>query len=110
MLEEKGTKTIRVQALTTDTKRVTVAVTVTVSCKLLKAFLVFKGKVNRRIETNEFQTYPEECIYACQSKAWTDKAMMHKWIDLVLIPWRNTRNHRVGSLLILDVYHMHMMG
>jgi hypothetical protein len=50
--------------------------------------LIFKGQANGRIETHEFQTYPEDCVYACQPKAWMDEAMMHKWIDLVLIPWR----------------------
>ena len=38
------------------------------------------------------------------------KAMMHKWIDLVSIPWRQTRDHDVVPLLILDAYHVHMMG
>jgi hypothetical protein len=39
-----------------------------------------------------------------------DKEMMHKWIDLMLIPWRQTTMPGVVSLLILDVYHVHMMG
>ena len=35
---------------------------------------------------------------------------MNLWIDLVLIPWRNTRKPGVVLLLILDTYRIHMMG
>ena len=37
-----------------------------------------------------------------------DKAMMNVWIDLVLIPWRNTWDLDVVPLLILDAYPVHM--
>ena len=95
---------------TSDTKRATLAVTVTASGKLLTPFLIFKGKTDGRIASRELQTYPEECIYTCQEKAWMDKAMMNVWIDLVLIPWRNTRDPNVVPLLVLDSYRVHMMG
>jgi hypothetical protein len=39
-----------------------------------------------------------------------DEEMMHKWIDLILIPWKETAMPRVVPLLILDAYHIHMMG
>ena len=39
-----------------------------------------------------------------------DEAMMHKWIDAVLIPWRQARDPDVVPLLILDAYRVHMMG
>ena len=39
-----------------------------------------------------------------------DEVMMHKWIDLVLIPWRNTWGPEVVPLLVLDSYRVHMMG
>ena len=35
---------------------------------------------------------------------------MNVWIDLVLIPWRNSWDPEVVLLLILDAYHVHMMG
>jgi hypothetical protein len=109
-LEKKGTKTIHVRTSTTDTKRATLAATVTGSGKLLTPFLIFKGKSNGRIAAKELQTYPNECIYACQEKAWMDEVMMHKWIDLVLIPWKESRNPGVIPVLILDAYRVHMMG
>jgi len=44
------------------------------------------------------------------TKRLMDKAMMHKWIDAVLIPWRQTRDPDVVPLLICDAYCVHMMG
>ena len=109
-LEKKGTKSIHVRTSTSDTKRATLAATVTASGELLTPFLIFKGKTDGRIASRELQTYPEECIYACQDKAWMDEPMMHKWIDLVLIPWKNSRDPSITPLLILDAYRVHMMG
>jgi hypothetical protein len=99
-----------VRTSTSDTKRATLAATVTASGKLLTPFLIFKGKTNGRIVNKELQTYPDECIYACQDKAWMDESMMNKWTELVLIPWKNSRDPSVTPLLILDAYRVHMMG
>ena len=49
-------------------------------------------------------------IYACQEKVWMDEAIMNVWIDLVLIPWRNTWDSEVVPLLVLDAYRVHIMG
>ena len=35
---------------------------------------------------------------------------MHTWIDRVLVPWKNTKAPGVVPILILDAYHVHMMG
>ncbi len=106
----RGTKTIHVRSSTSDTKRATLAATVTGSGKLLKPFLIFKGKTDGRIAQRELQTFPEDCIYACQEKAWMDAKMMNQWIDSVLIPWKDSREPGVVPLLILDAYRVHMMG
>jgi hypothetical protein len=39
-----------------------------------------------------------------------DEEMMSKWIDVVLIPWRNEKGPDVIPILILDAYRVHMMG
>jgi hypothetical protein len=109
-LEKKEVWTIHVRLSTTDTKRATLAATVTVGGKLLKPMLIFKGQANGRIECYEFPTYLVNYIYAMQPNAWMDEKMMHKWIDDVLIPWKQTRNPVAGSLLILDAYRMNMMS
>ena len=51
MFEVIGEKTIHICMSTNDTKRVTVAVTITADGTLLPSTLVFKGKPNGRIAT-----------------------------------------------------------
>ena len=36
--------------------------------------------------------------------------MMNKWIDLVLVPWKNANAPEVIPIIILDAYRIHMMG
>ena len=45
-----------------------------------------------------------------QKKAWMDKAMMMKWIDVCLKLWKNTLPPMVVPLLVLDSFRIHMMG
>jgi hypothetical protein len=109
-LELKGTKTIHVRASTTDTKRVTLAVTVDGSGNMLPPMLIFKGATNGRIANREFVTYPNGGHYSCQKKAWMDEGMMNRWIDQVLVPWKMTMPPGVVPILVLDAYRVHMMG
>jgi hypothetical protein len=113
-LDVKGTKTIHARASTTDTKRVTLAATVSASGKMLTPYLIFKGKPNGRIATREFATFPSDGVYACQEKAWMDEARMHDWVEKVLMPWKVHRDANNPSveppLLILDAYRVHQMG
>ena len=108
-LEKKGTKTIHIHALTSNTKRVMLAVTVDASDRMQPPMLTFKGTVNRHISC-EFAMYPDKGHYVCQKKAWMDEEMMLKWIDDVLIPWCNEKGPDVIPILILDAYQVHMMG
>ena len=91
-LEVKGSKTIQVHASTTDTKRVTVAATVTASGKMLPPFMIFKGAPNGCIATREFRTYPAGGKYACQKKAWMYKDQMHTWINVVLKTYEDDKD------------------
>ena len=43
-------------------------------------------------------------------KAWMDEEIMNKWIDLVLVPWKNSKALGVIPIIILDAYCVHMMG
>ena len=58
-LELVGRRTVHVWKSTSDTKRTTLALTVTTSGKALLPLIVFKGKPNGRIVTREFPSYPE---------------------------------------------------
>jgi hypothetical protein len=113
-LNVKGAKTVQGRSWTSDTKRVTFAVTVTASVKLLTRFLIFKGQQNGRIVQREFMTYPAAGKYACQPKAWMDEALMNEWIDVILTPWKADRDANNPSLqppiLVLDAYRVHQMG
>ena len=113
-LNVKGAKTVQGRSSTSDTKRVTLAVTVTASGKLLTPFLIFKGQRNGRIVQREFMTYPAAGKYACQPKAWMDEALMNEWIDVILTPWKADRDANNPSLqppiLVLDAYRVHQMG
>ena len=109
-LEKKGSKTVNVRASTTDTKRVTLAVSVEASGRMLPPMLVFRGAPNGHIANREFGTFPDGGHYACQKKAWMDEDMMNKWIDLVLVPWKNAKEPEIIPIIILDAYRVHMMG
>ena len=108
-LESVGLRTIHIRKSTSDTKRVTCAMTVSASGRVLTPLLVFKGAPNGRIERNEFVTYPDDIEYACQSNAWMDERVMHIWIDRILKPYIDQAPPGIVPLLLLDSYRCHMM-
>jgi hypothetical protein len=77
---------------------------------MLPPMLIFKGATNGRIASHEFINYPDGGHYSCQKKAWMDEEMMNRWIDQVLVPWKMTKPPVVVPILVLDTYHIHMMG
>jgi hypothetical protein len=78
MLQTKGAKTVNVCSLMSDTKQVTLSVTIEASGKTLPSFLVLKGAPNGRIANRKFVMYPGHGHYVCQKKAWMDKDVMNK--------------------------------
>ena len=98
--------------MTNDTKRVTVAVTITADDALLPSTLVFKGKPNGRIATKESPSgvYPATHFYKCQVNAWMDKEVMIAWLNEVLAPYVTMAPDHVIPVLILDIYRCHMMA
>ncbi len=106
-----GKKTIHIRTSTNDTKRVTVAVTITADGTLLPSTLIFKGKPDGRIAKKEFPSgvYPDGHFYKCQDNAWMDEDMMIAWVNDVLAPYVATAPDHVVPILILDMYRCHMM-
>jgi len=102
-------KTINVRSSTGDTKHVMLAVAVDAGGHMLPPMLIFKGAAKGRIASREIGTFPDGGHYACQKKGMDDE-MMHKWIDLVLIPWKNSKAPGIAPILVLDAYRVHMMG
>ncbi len=75
------------QSSTSNTKRATVAVTVTASDHQLSLAIIFKGEPGGHIERDEIPQYPAGPLYAMQKKAWMDEAVMLQWINKVLSPY-----------------------
>ena len=57
-LEVVGVKTVHIRTSTSNTKRVTVAVTIADDGTVLTSTIVFKGKPGGQIARAEFSTYP----------------------------------------------------
>jgi hypothetical protein len=57
-LDVVGEKTAHIRTSTNDTKRATVAVTITGSGLVLPSMVVFKGTPDGRIARTEFANYP----------------------------------------------------
>jgi hypothetical protein len=109
-LEIVGRRTVHIRKSTCDTKRVTCALTVTASGRVLTPLLVFKGVPGGRIEKREFITFPNDIVYACQGNAWMDEKVMLLWVDKILKPYVETAPDGIVPLMFLDSYRCHMMG
>jgi hypothetical protein len=109
-LEIMGRHTIHIQKSMNDRKRVTCALTVTASGRVLTPMLVCKGVPGGRIESREFMMYPDDMFYACQENAWMDEGTMLLWVNKILKPYVETAPDGIVPLLFLDLYHFHMMG
>jgi hypothetical protein len=110
MLEVIGVKTVHIRTSTNDTKRVTVAVTITGSSAVLPSMVIFEGKPNGRIAKTEFASYPTTHRWRCQDNAWMDEGVMIVWVDEILKPYVTNAPAHIMPLLILDSYRCHMMG
>ena len=109
-LEVVGVRTVHIRTSTNDTKRATVAVTITSSGLLLPSMVVFKGKADGRIAKTEFGDYPTTHQWRCQDNAWMDERVMISWVDEILKPYVADAPEDIIPLLILDSYRCHMMG
>ena len=109
-LEVVGVKTVHVRTSTHDTKRATVAVTITAAGLVLPSMVIFKGKSDECIARKEFRDYPTIHHYRCQDSAWMDEEVMIAWVNTVLKPYVANAPEDVTPLLILDSYHCHMMA
>jgi hypothetical protein len=109
-LEIVGKRMIYIQKSMNDTKRVTCALAVTASGRVLTPMLVLKGVSGGRIEKREFTSFPNNVIYACQGNAWMDESAMILWVDKILKPYVETAPDGIVPVLFLDSYHCHMMA
>ncbi len=104
-----GKRTINLQSSTDDTRRCTVAVTLTASGHKLPLLIIFKGKRTGKIATKELKTYKEGPVYVCQVNDWMDCEVMLLWVEQVLKPYSPTAPSNIRPILYLDSYRCHML-
>jgi hypothetical protein len=106
MLEKRGIKTINVHKSSSQTKRATAALTVTVAGDFLTPMIIFKGKPDKLIARRELPTLDPTSIYACQDAAWMDKRCMLVWINEVFSAYlvANPPPEGMQPVLLLDSY------
>ena len=109
-LEMVGKKTVHIRKSTNDTKRATLALTVTASGKMIRPMLIFKGTANGRIVKRDMPGWDNTFLYACQPNAWMDKRCMLLWVDLCLKPHVATIPAGIIPIIFLDSYRCHMMA
>ena len=109
-LEKIGVRTVAVLTSTNDTRRVTVAATITASGEQLTPMVIFKGSPTGRIAKDEIQQYDHTAIYDVQKNAWMDERVMLRWVDEVIKPYVATAPDDVIPVLLLDSYRCHIMA
>jgi hypothetical protein len=109
-IDQRGLRTINRRTGTDDSKRCTVALTVTASGKMLTPMVIYKGTRYGRIATRELRDHPPEMKYAMQPKAWFNEATMLDWVDYVLKPYVATAPVRIIPILFLDSFKVHLLG
>ena len=67
------------------------------------------GTRNGTIARRELPTYPDNCHWACQAKAWFDENIMLEWVEQVLKPYLVSAPPYVVPLILLDSFKVHML-
>jgi hypothetical protein len=109
-INQRGARTINMRTGTDDSKRCTVALTLSASGKMLTPMVIYKGTMHGRIATRELRDHPQEMKYAMQPKAWFDKTTMLDWVNKVLNPYVATAPVGIISILFLDSFRVHLFG
>jgi hypothetical protein len=129
-IERVGTRTVNMRTSMGDSKRVTVAATITASGMILPTMVVFKGESSNYdchqtnhayrylfkgkrtgvIAKEELPILPAGLIYRVQEKAWFSKDIMLDWIEFVLKPHVANVTEGIVPILFLDSFTVHKMG
>jgi transposase-like protein len=109
-IDPRGARTINMRTGTDDSKRCTVALTVTASGEMITPMVIYKGTRYGRIATRELLDQTQEIKYAMQPKAWFDEATMLDWVDDVLKPYVATAPVGIIPIMFLDSFKVHLLG
>jgi hypothetical protein len=110
MLEILGKKTIVIRTSTNDTRRATVALTITAAGDQLVPMIVYKGTENSTIKKQELPNHEHTCIYETQENAWMDKRVILRWVEDVLALYVALASPGIIPVILLDSYRCHIMS
>ncbi len=94
---------------TNDTRRVTIAATITASGEQLLPIVIFKGSPTGTIAKTEIPLFDPTSIYDVQQNAWMEERVMKHWVDESLQPYVTIALDDLIPVLLLDSYHCHIM-
>jgi hypothetical protein len=109
-IDMKGARTVHMRMGADDSKRCTVAFTVTSSGRKIAPMIVYPAVPGGVIERRELPTHPTGMHYTVQKKGWFDKHVMLEWVNNVLAPYVVTAPPDVIPLLLLDSFKVHLKG
>jgi len=109
-LEILGQKTVVIRTSTNDTRRATVALTITAAGDQLVPMVVYEGTKNGMIKKRELQHHHPTCIYETQENAWMDERLMLRWVEDVLAPYVALAPPGIIPIILLDSYRCHIMA
>ena len=106
----RGQRTVNMRKGAEESKRCTVAITVTASGQMLQPFIVYKGVKGGTIDRRELPQHPSGAVYTVQNKAWFNEDVMLHWVEHILAPYVATAPVTIIPILFLDSFRVHMMG
>jgi hypothetical protein len=130
----RGMHTINLRKESSESRQVTVAITITASGHQLPLLVMFKGKSlycctvnavsniivdcwvfaagmpNGTIARREVPTLPVGLVYRLNEKAWFNKEIMLDWVEHVLAPYIATALPGIIPILLLDQFRVRKMG
>jgi hypothetical protein len=111
-LEILGKKTVIIRTSTNNTRRATVALTITATAAgdQLVPMVVYKETENGTIKKRELPNHEHMCIYQTQDNVWMDKRVMLRWVEDVLAPFISLAPPGIIPIILLDSYRCHIMA
>ena len=108
-INERGAHTINMRVGANNSKRCTVAFTITAPGEIIKPMVIYAGTRGGRIATHELPQHPQDMHYAVQKKAWFDEVTMLEWVEKVLAPNVAMAPVRIIPILFLDSFKVHLL-
>ena len=109
-IDQRGACTINMRTGTNDSKRCTVALTMSASGEMLQPMVISKGTRHGCIATREIRDHPQGMKYVMQLKAWFNEVIMLNWVDNVLKPYATMAPVGIIPILFLDSFKVHLIG